>query len=95
MVAGRHKSRALRRVFKRTPGGKAKLTYRKRKPSKARCAGCGGILKGTPRERPHIMKKTAKSKKRPQRAYGGLLCSKCMRRKIVKGTRQTTQSDQK
>lgn len=87
MPTGRHKSGALRRVYKRTPGGKVKLTYRKKKPSKAKCAVCGIFLKGTLRERPYIMKKTAKTKKRPQRPYGGVLCSRCMRRKIIKAAR--------
>lgn len=87
MPAGKHKSRSLRRVYKRTPQGNVKLTYKKKKPSMAKCACCGGVLKGTLRERPYKMMKTAKSKKRPQRPYGGVLCSKCTRRKIIKSTR--------
>ncbi|MFH1972868.1 MAG: 50S ribosomal protein L34e [archaeon] len=62
--------------------------YRKRKPSKAKCSGCGKELKGVPRERPFKMQNMAKTKKRPERPYGGNLCSKCMREKIKEGIRQ-------
>jgi len=62
--------------------------YKKRKPSKAKCAGCGKELKGVPRERPYKMQNMAKTKKRPERPYGGNLCSKCMREKIKEGIRQ-------
>ena len=40
---------------------------------------CKAILKGVPRERPYKMRTMAKTKKRPERPYGGVLCSKCMR----------------
>jgi len=81
MPAGRHKSRSKRRVFVRTPS-KTKLTYRLRKPSKAKCGNCGTILKGVPRDVPSKFKKLSISKKRPERPYGGNLCSRCMREKI-------------
>jgi len=83
-----HRSRSLRRVFVRTPGGETRIQYRKRKPAKAKCNSCGAVLKGVIRERPHVMKKTAKSKKRPERPYGGALCSRCMRAKIKANARR-------
>ena len=88
MPAGRHKSRSLRRVFVRTPGGRTVLHYRKRKPKNAKCSSCGIVLKGVPRERPFKMKKMAKSKKRPSRPYAGVLCSKCMRSAIIEKARE-------
>lgn len=88
MPAGRHKSRSLRRVFKKTPGGKTVMRYEKRKPSKARCAGCGSLLKGTLRERPYKMRTIAKTKKRPERPFGGVLCSRCMRKNIIEVARK-------
>lgn len=66
-------------MFVKTPGGKTTLHYKKRKPSKAQCGKCGKILAGVPRERPHKMQNLAKTKKRPERPYGGVLCSACSR----------------
>jgi len=79
MPAGKHKSRTLRRVFVKTPSGINKIHYRKRKPSKAKCGACGKQLAGVPRELPSKMRNLPKTKKRPERPYGGILCSQCMR----------------
>jgi large subunit ribosomal protein L34e len=83
MVSGRHKSRTMRRVHVKVPGGATKLHYKLRKPKPAKCSMCGDVLKGVARERPVKMRNLAKTKKRPERPYGGILCSKCMRKKIV------------
>ncbi|MBS3122714.1 50S ribosomal protein L34e [Candidatus Woesearchaeota archaeon] len=88
MPAPRYRSRSLRRVFVRVPSGKSVLHYRKRKPSKPTCGSCGTILKGVPRERPFKMQNMPKTFKRPERPYGGVLCSKCTRVKIKAMTRQ-------
>ena len=56
MVSGKHKSRTLRRVYVKTPGGRTTLHYKKRKPAKAKCGSCGAVLKGVARERPYKMK---------------------------------------
>ena len=77
MPAGKHKSRSLRRVFVKTPGGKTVLHYRKRTPNAAHCYKCGAQLPGIPRLRPAKMKNLAKTKKRPERPYGGVLCTRC------------------
>ena len=82
MPAGRHRSRTMRRVFVKTPGARTKLHYRKKKPGKAECGKCGKQLAGVPRERPYKMKNMPKTKKRPERPYGGVLCSKCTRELI-------------
>lgn len=87
MVSGRHKSRSLRRVKVVTPGNKNVTHYRPRKPKAGGCAGCGDTLKGVPRERPYKMKTMAKTEKRPERPYGGVLCSACMRKKIIASSR--------
>jgi len=90
MVEGRKKSRTFRRVFKKTPGGITKKYYLKRKPAKAQCAGCRQNLKGVPRERPFKMQNMPKTKKRPDRPYGGVLCSRCMRKKIIEQIRKVS-----
>tara|TARA_Y100000310_G_C20302935_1_gene632679 strand:- start:197 stop:469 length:273 start_codon:yes stop_codon:yes gene_type:complete len=82
MPSGKHKSRSLRRVHVKTPGGVNKIHYKKRKPSIAHCKVCKKDLKGVPRERPYKMQSLSKTKKRPERPYGGVLCSACMRKKI-------------
>ena len=82
MVSGMHKSRTFRRVFRKTPGGKTVLHYKLRNPKAAKCGTCGAVLKGVPRKRPVDMQNMPKTQKRPERPYGGVLCSKCTREKI-------------
>ncbi len=82
MPAGKHKSRSLRRVFVKTPGSGTKVQYRKRKPSKKVCQDCGKALQGIPNLIQSKFKNLPLTKKRPQRPYGGNLCSSCMRKKI-------------
>lgn len=83
MPAPRFRTRTFRKVFVKTPGGKTVLHYRKRKPKKAVCANCKKPLNGVMRERPYKMKNLPKTKKRPERAYGGVLCSQCSRLKLT------------
>jgi len=81
------RSRSKRRVKVKTPGGKIVIHYRPRKPSKSKCAECGAPLAGVPRERPIKMRTMAKTAKRPERPYGGALCTKCSRREIISSAR--------
>ena len=87
MRPAKQKSRTFRRVHKRTPGGRTKIDYVARKPKKLVCSNCGKELMGIPRLRPAKMRKTAKTEKRPQRPYGGVLCSSCTRRRMIEVTR--------
>lgn len=79
MPAPSKRSRSFRKVHRKVPGGKTSLHYKRKKPGKAKCGRCKAVLKGVPRERPYKMVRMAKTKKRPERPYGGVLCSKCMR----------------
>lgn len=81
------RSRSLRRLQVKVPGGRTALHYKERKPGKAQCSNCGALLKGVPRERSLKMSKLPKTKKRPERPYGGNLCSRCMRGLIIKRAR--------
>ncbi len=83
MPAPRFRTRTFRKVFVKTPGSKTVLHYRKRKPKKQVCANCKKPLSGVVRERPYKMQNLAKTKKRPERSYGGVLCSKCSRLKLT------------
>jgi large subunit ribosomal protein L34e len=64
---------------RRMPSGKYRMVVKRKKPTAAKCAGCGKQLHGVPRLYPNQMKKLPKTKKRPQRAYGGYLCGSCVR----------------
>jgi large subunit ribosomal protein L34e len=88
MPARRLRSRSFRRVFRKVPGGRTSLHYKQRKPKSAHCADCRAVLKGTIRERPYKMRAIAKTKKRPQRPFGGMLCSRCMRLRMIEKARQ-------
>ncbi len=81
------RSRTLRRKHIHTPGGRNVIHYVKRKPSKPQCAHCGNVLQGVARVRANQLRTIAKTQKRPQRPYGGVLCSPCMRKHIIAQTR--------
>jgi large subunit ribosomal protein L34e len=80
MPAGKHKSGRYRKIFVRTPGSKTVVHHRERKPSKAVCSICKKQLAGVPRERPAKIANLPKTAKRPERPYGGVLCSACTRK---------------
>ena len=79
MPAPRFRSRKFRRVKTRIPSGKSIIHYKRRKPAKHRCGMCGNVLQAVPNQIPSKIKKLSKSQRRPQRPFGGVLCSKCMR----------------
>lgn len=78
MVRPALRSRSLRRVPRRTPGGVHVVHYEKRKIGIVRCARCGAPLAGVPRLKASRLRTLSKTKKRPERPYGGVLCSKCL-----------------
>lgn len=79
MPAGKHKSGRFRKIFVRTPGSKVVVHYRERKPQRSKCGNCKKALAGVPRERPAKIRNISKTAKRPERPYGGVLCSACTR----------------
>lgn len=87
MPEPRFRSRSLRRVKRKLPGGNTVTHYEKRKPKVAKCAICKIELKGMARERPYKMQKLDRSKKKVERPYGGYLCSNCSRKIIKKEIR--------
>jgi len=76
------RSRSLKRVKKKTPGGRHVIRYRKGSPSSPKCAECKKPLAGVPKKRASEVKKLSKSKKRPERAFGGYLCPRCLKIRI-------------
>ncbi|MBI2665428.1 50S ribosomal protein L34e [Candidatus Woesearchaeota archaeon] len=87
MPAGKHKSGRYRKIFVRTPGSRTVIHYRERKPSRAKCALCKGILAGVPREMSSTMRNISKSAKKPERPYGGYLCSACTKQLLIEKAR--------
>jgi len=86
-MQNKFKSRTFRRVKVKT-ATETVTQYRKPKPSKAKCAGCGKVLAGVPHQRPYKMQNMPKTLKRPERPYGGVLCSSCMRKQIISEVRK-------
>jgi len=68
----------MRRISRRTPGGRTVIHYERRENAPMRCGRCGAILNGVPiRERER--RKLPKTMKRPERLFGGVLCPRCLR----------------
>jgi len=73
--------------FVRTPGGRSKVQFVKKKTAPARCWMCGTLLAGVPRVRPSELARIPRSSRRPNRPYGGNLCSRCSRQLIKERAR--------
>lgn len=71
------RSRKYRKIRKKVPGGRLAYKYVKKRQAENQCSKCGGILHGTSRERQ--FKSVSKTARRPNRPYGGNLCSACTR----------------
>ncbi len=91
MVRGQYKSRTFNRIKLRTPGGRNIIHYTKKKPARAQCAECGQYLQAVARGNKTTIRKLPKTKRRPERPYGGVLCSPCTRNLIKSKIRETSQ----
>lgn len=76
----RHRTKSLKQIRRRIPGGRTVIQYKHKKHSKHVCAVCRELLHGKPRGRPIEITKLQKSKRAPERPFGGMLCSKCSRK---------------
>ncbi|MBN2153055.1 MAG: 50S ribosomal protein L34e [Candidatus Lokiarchaeota archaeon] len=81
MPSGKHRSRTFTRKRTRLPGKRNVIHYDRRKPGFAHCKVCGKSLAGTPRARDSKVRSIPKTKKRPERPYGGNLCPNCLKLK--------------
>ena len=84
----KQKSRTFAKKQVRTPAARVVTRYTERKPKQAVCAVCGAKLKGVPRGRPAEVKALPRTQRRPERPYGGVLCSNCTRAKMKEAARQ-------
>ena len=81
-MAFKHRNRSFRKVQVKL-ASKSTVHYRKRNPAHAQCGSCGKELQGVPRARIVDLQRMPKTKKRPERPYGGVLCSPCMRKVMI------------
>ena len=85
-MAFKHRNRSFRKVLVKLTNS-VTTHYKKRNPAKAQCGSCGKELHGVPRARAVVLLNLPKTKKRPERPYGGVLCSKCMRETMISKAR--------
>ena len=77
MVRPAYRSRSVKRVVRRVPGGESRVYYWRRKSYVARCPICGKPLGGVPKDK-DIIRWGAKTEKRPERYFGGVVCPSCL-----------------
>ena len=68
----------------KTPGGRLTVHYIKKTVNAPRCRCCKTVLPGLKRLRPSEVKKEGSSHHSVSRAYGGNLCHKCVRERILR-----------
>jgi large subunit ribosomal protein L34e len=77
----KRRSTSMKKVKRRVPSGESReYYYRREKGGKASCAVCGAKLTGVRRE-------GAKSSRRPERKFGGVLCPECQAKVVVEAAR--------
>lgn len=82
MVRRSLRSRSLRKLRVRTPGGRTAQRFKGRKNAVSKCAICKKPLAGMPKVTDATLSKLSKSQRRPERPFGGNLCSSCSRREL-------------
>ncbi len=82
------RSKSLRRVNRRLPGGLSVVRYRGKGTGKARCGSCGKVLHGVASGHSSEVRKSSSSSRRVSRAYGGSLCPSCTRERIKSAIRE-------
>ncbi|SBT74739.1 60S ribosomal protein L34, putative [Plasmodium malariae] len=76
------KSNKVRPV--RTPGGKLTVHVVKKKAGKPKCADCKTAIQGVKALRPADNRRARKKNRTVSRAYGGSICAKCIRERIMR-----------
>ena len=92
MVSPRLRSRSTKKTQTRTATRRGVQVYKRGKPSPAICAICQGKLHAVPRRRPYQMGKLAKTEKRPERMFAGVLCHNCVTRLLKQKIRLASNS---
>ncbi|MCE7733844.1 MAG: 50S ribosomal protein L34e [Candidatus Heimdallarchaeota archaeon] len=79
--------RSGKRILVKTPGGRFYFKSVKNKPNYPHCATCSRKLPGVARGTRVQVRRMSISQRRPNRPYGGQLCSPCLREKLVAANR--------
>ena len=84
MAGTNFNSNSKRRVFRKTPGTRLQIHLEKSNPKGHFCGISGAILNGIPKKTANEFNKLSKSKKRPNRKYGGTYSHKVVKSKLEK-----------
>lgn len=72
----------------RTPGSRVVVHYVQKRATGPRSpidsCECGSRLNGIPQLRPYTYKKIAKKDKSVSRPYGGVLCGRCVKSRVIR-----------
>ncbi|KAK7573896.1 hypothetical protein V9T40_011087 [Parthenolecanium corni] len=79
-----YNTKSNRRRMVRTPGGRLVYQYLKKPKRVPKCGHCKIKLHGIKPARSIEKSRMCKRKKTVKRAYGGVLCHKCVREKIIR-----------
>ncbi|XP_045476229.1 60S ribosomal protein L34-like [Harmonia axyridis] len=79
-----YNTKSNRRRIVRTPGGRLNYLYLKKAKSVPKCGQCKDKLRGIVPARSYERSRLCRRKKMVKRAYGGVLCHKCVKEKIVR-----------
>ncbi|CAL1686885.1 unnamed protein product [Lasius platythorax] len=79
-----YNTKSNRRRVVRTPGGKLVYQYLKKPKKIPRCGQCKDKLRGIQPARPMERSRMCRRKKTVKRVYGGVLCHKCVKERIVR-----------
>ncbi|XP_019865463.1 60S ribosomal protein L34-like [Aethina tumida] len=79
-----YNTKSNRRTIVRTPGGKLVYQYLKKPKKIPRCGQCKDKLRGILPARSKERSRLCRRKKTVKRAFGGVLCHKCVKEKIVR-----------
>lgn len=80
-----YRSRTIKRVHVRTPGGRLVVHYRRKKLAQPKCAVCGRTLSGFQKM---TLREARKGHRPPGRPYGGCLCHECLIKALKKAVRE-------
>uniref|UniRef100_A0A1B6LCX8 Large ribosomal subunit protein eL34 n=1 Tax=Graphocephala atropunctata TaxID=36148 RepID=A0A1B6LCX8_9HEMI len=79
-----YNTKSNRRRIVRTPGGRLVYQYLKKPKKIPRCGQCKDKLRGIQPARPKERSRMCRRKKTVKRSYGGVLCHKCVKERIIR-----------
>ena len=90
MVERSKRTRSVKKVKVRTPGGVTTTHFRGEKSGKPKCGLCGTTLSAVKSGTTHELRSVPKSGRVPARPYAGVLCTNCLDSLIRYVTRMET-----